>query len=138
MFVEDNETVNIKLYFRKDGRSYEVYHEHQFNNADIKTSDRAQFQILNVTMKELNWGLHNELQEAAVVDLGNGATRFDYRKFKESKLFKTITAWDAKDKNGNPVPVNAESIKKLHEDIGEAIVRAYDDKSYLGEEAEKK
>jgi hypothetical protein len=48
-----------------------------------------------------------------------------------------IAKWDAKDKEGKDVPINEKALYRLAPSIGECILRAYDEISFLSEEEEK-
>jgi hypothetical protein len=58
--------------------------------------------------------------------------------FKEGRLLKLTKTWDAKDKEGRPIPINEKSILSLSPQVAEAILRAYDEVSYLQDDEEKK
>jgi hypothetical protein len=94
--------------------------------------------LLTVKMKELTWGLYNQLQDNAMIADANGESRFNFRSYKESKLKSLIKEWDAKDKDGKPVMVNEITISHLAPSIAETIIRSYDEISFLTEDEEGK
>ena len=93
-------------------------------------------------MKQLTWGLYNDLQEGGIELDGEGNRRFNYKLYKENRLVQLIHSWDATatDNKGNQVPVRVteKSIKSLAPEIAETILNAYDEITYLSEEEEKK
>lgn len=139
MFVEDNELIDLKVYFKKvDKRTYVAHTEGEF--ADLELSDDLQktFKSLSVKMKELSWGLYNDLQEQAVEENPiTGGRHFNYKLYKENRLKRLLVDWNAVDAQDQKIPVNEAKIMHLAPPIAEAILRAYDEESFLTEEEEK-
>jgi hypothetical protein len=137
MFIDDNDLVEIKIHYRKQKKLYNACTEKEFNA--LKEDEKKKFSnILTIQMKNLNWGLFNDLQDQAMVEGVNGEHNFNFRIYKENRLKKLIKSWDATDKDSKPVPVNDSAISHLSPMIAEAIYRAYDEASMLTEEEEGK
>lgn len=143
MFIEDNETINITIYYKKVGKTYIAYGDSEFKETIKDEGDIAKYKKLIVTMRTMTWGLYNDLQEmASVYDVGAGKNVFHFKKYKEEKLKKLILSWDAtrieKDGKVVPVPVNEKAILSLAPSIAETLISQYDDISVLDEDDEKK
>jgi hypothetical protein len=138
MFIKDDEVINIKVYYKKIAHKYLAYTDKEFEALKLKPEEAAKYDATNVSMKLLSWGLYNDLQENAMTPDGNGDQKFNFKMFKEGRLLKLTKTWDAKDKEGRPIPINEKSILSLSPQVAEAILRAYDEVSYLQDDEEKK
>jgi hypothetical protein len=141
MFIEESNTVDVVIYYRKLKYQYLSYSESEFENEEFSDEDKAKYKKLIVKMRQLTWGLYNDLQEGAVDLDQDGNRRFNYKKYKESRLIRLLSGWDATVKQGDKeVPARADerSIKKLAPEIAESILNAYDQVMFLGEEEEGK
>ena len=142
MFIKENSTVDIVLFYKKIGMHYVAFSEPNFKNEDFTEEERKEFKKLTVKMRQLTWGLYNNLQEGSVDVDHEGNNVFNYRKYKELRLTKMISGWDAKtlDSEGKEVPVkvNERTIKSLAPEIAESILTAYDERMFMSEEEEKK
>ena len=137
MFIQDEDLIEVKIYCRKRGHKYDAYGEKDFKELKIKDEDKAKFECITVKMKVLSWGLYNKLQDEAMVENSDKERVFNFRIYKENRLKNLIKEWDAKNKEGKPVPVNELSISHLAPPVAESILRVYDEQSFLGEEEEK-
>jgi hypothetical protein len=143
MFVEDDKIVDINIFYKKIGRYFECYSEKDFSQLEFKDEEeKLSYKKVNIKMKELTWGLYNEIQDQSVTYDHNGNRNFNYKLYKENRLKKLITSWDAKttDDKGEtvPVPLSEKNIKSLSPEIAELIISIYDDISYFTDEDEKK
>ena len=136
MFIDDTVTFEIEIYCHKN-RKY-AYTEKEFKSLDFENKDVAKYGLLKLKMKELTWGMHNDIQNKAMTEAPNGISTFNYKIFKEEKLLRSVVDWDAVDKEGKKREVNIRSISALCPCVAEAIVRAYDEYSYVGDDEEKK
>ena len=142
MFIEENDLIDVAIFYRKTGKSYIAYGEKDFNEA-VKDESKSKFKKLVVSLRPMTWGLYNDLQEhSSVFDHNEGKNKFNFRRYKEEKLKKLIVKWDATntDSNGNvvPIPVNEKNILNLSPSIAENIIAQYDEISVMDEEEEKK
>jgi len=138
MIIDDNAVIEIIIYYKKSGNRYDVYTAKEFKNLDLLEEKKKLFTLLKVEMKELNWGLYNDLQDAAMVESGGFGERvFNFKVYKESRLKKLLVKWDAKDKENKPLPINDKIINQLAPSIAETILKAYDEVSILDGEEEK-
>lgn len=138
MFIDENDHIKVRIHYAKKGRLYEAYTEDEFEAKVVRDDEKKRFKCLNVTMRVLDWGLQNDLQDNALKDLPDGTTKFHYKTFKETKLQKTIVSWDAKDKDGNEIAVSIGIVRSLAPEVADTLIRAYDKQSLLGDEDEKK
>jgi len=138
MFIEDDQLIDIKIHFRKYGHIYEAFTEQEYKELKLTPDDEKKYSAVCFSMKVLDWGTYNTLQESAVVeDVLTKERKFNYKLYKEARLKTLIKQWDAKDKENKPVPINMQTISKLAPSIGEAILRAYDEESFLTKDEEK-
>ena len=140
MFINEDDVIDVKIFYKKSSHyknRYEAYTDGEFSSLDLEEDVKESYDILNLQMRELTWGLYNDLQEIAMVDTNSGERRFNYKIYRESRLLKLIKHWSAKDTNDKPIPVNNVSITHLSPSIAEAILRAYDSVSLVSEEEEK-
>ena len=138
MFVDINDHIKVRVHYLKSGHTYSSFTSTEFEKLRLRDSEKEAYKCLNLVMKQLTWGLQNDLQDSALRDMPDGTSKFHYKTFKEGKLSRTIVSWDAVDKEGKPVPVTIDIIRQLAPEIAESIVRAYDEAVLLGDEAEKK
>jgi len=141
MFIDNNKNVDIVVYYRKLGYHYVTYSGKDFEDQEFTDEEKEKFKKLTVQMKQLSWGLYNELQENSVEVDSEGNRKFNGKKFKEFRLTRLISGWDAtiqKDDKEVKINPNEQTIKSLSPDIAEAILNAYDQLMYLSEEEEKK
>jgi hypothetical protein len=137
MFIEDNDTVPIKIYYKKlDAKTYEAFTAKELETY-VEEADRGEYKELNVKMKVLTWGLYNEIQDSAMTEDMHGDRKFVYRLYKENRLNRLLVEWDAKDKEGKEIKITEKVIGRLAPQIPEAIIRAYDDETFLSEGEEK-
>ena len=135
MFIDSSSEIEVKVHYKKVGKTFYAFTESEFK--DLKDDEKDGFETLVVKMAELTWGMHNELQETSVDAGSDGDRKFNYKKFKENKLVKLIRSWDAKGRDLQPVPVSRDLILNLAPSIAETILRAYDEDNILSEEEEK-
>jgi hypothetical protein len=138
MFIKDSDLIDINVYYRKRGNRYSAYTESEFGLTKLREDEKKHFKILSLKMKELTWGLYNQLQEDAMVEDINGNPQFNVKTYKENRLLKLIHKWDAVDEDDKAVPVNNSSISHLAPDIAETILRAYDEFSFISKDEEGK
>jgi len=142
MFIQETSTVDIVIHYKKKGMHYLAYSEADFEDLDLEDEEKSEYKKITVKMKQLTWGLYNDLQEGSVDTDMSGNRRFNYKRYKESRLIKLIVGWDAtaKDARGEDVAVKVteKSIKSLAPEIAECILNSYDQKVYFTEEDEKK
>ena len=136
MFIRDEDVIEIKIYYRKSKNRYMAYTEKEYK--DVKDDEKAKCSVLVLKMKEMTWGLYNQVQDDAMVDSGSGERQFNFRAYKETRLKTLVKEWDAKDKVGKPVPINEISISHLAPSIAESILKAYDEIAFLTEDEEGK
>ena len=141
MFIDNNKNVDIVVYYRKLGYHYVTYSGKDFEDKEFTDEEKEKFKKLTVQMKQLSWGLYNELQESSIEVDAEGNRKFNGKRYKEFRLTRLISGWDAtiqKDDKEVKINPNEQTIKSLSPDIAEAILNAYDQLMYLSEEEEKK
>lgn len=143
MFIEENEPIQVMVYYKKVGKGYIAYTEQAFKQAKFDPILKSKYKTVTIWMKPLTWGLYNDLQEKSMAfDEESGKRKFNYKLYKENKLFTLILKWDAKRLNEKgetvEIPVNEKNVMSLSPDIAEAILEGYDSVSLLSEDDEKK
>lgn len=140
MFVDPNELIEIKVYYKKTGRHYNVLAPEDYEILDEE--EKSTYKCLTVQTRELTWGLYNELNEESVMKDNMGGRTWNYKLYKENKLKKILVSWDAQKPNSKgelaPVTLNVDTIKNLAPDIAESILTTYDSLMFISEEEEKK
>ena len=138
MFIKDTDLVDINIYYSKKGNRYLAYTQREFNISSLKEDEKKKYKTLSLKMRELTWGLYNQLQEDAMIDDSNNNSQFNVKVYKENRLNQLIKEWDATDEEGKVVPISSNSISHLSPDIAETILRAYDEISFIDKEEEGK
>ena len=147
MFIDSEKLVTIKVYYKKVGREYIAHSEKEFVKLKIDEPTRQSFKSLELKMKQLTWGLHNDIQDESYIYLDgpNGpqtVRKFSYKLYKLNRMIKLIAEWDAKMPNSKgdlvSVPLTEEHILKIAPNIAESILEAYDECMMLSDEEEKK
>jgi hypothetical protein len=136
MFVDEQETNDVEIYYKKLGRDFEAYTAKEIKKMNLKEEDKIKYQILKIKSKVLTWGLYNDLQESAIVISESGERHFNYKLYKENRLKKTLKSWDAKDKEGKPVTISDNNILHLSPVVAETILRGLDEFNFVSEEEE--
>lgn len=138
MFIDENDLLEINVYYKKVGHIYQAYTEKEFNELKLDDEKKKKFECLKTKMKVLDWGTYNQLQDEAMIENSAGDRQFNYKIYKENRLKKLIKEWSALSlKDGKPVPVNSVAIGRIAPLIAEAILRAYDEKSFVMDDEEK-
>jgi hypothetical protein len=133
MFVNSKDIINVTLFWKRNEKTGRIA---VLRNLDGLDEDgKKAFTSVTFKMRPMSWGLYNELQREATFDklTGDGA-QLDWVKYKENKLLKLISEWDAKGKDDKIVPINPETIKSLHPLIAELALVEYDKQSLVDEE----
>ena len=144
-FVDPKSDIIVEVYYRKDGRRVYVYNKDELDVLRLSDSNLEKdkpFKCIRVRMRELNWGLHNDINECAITRNEEGDRYFNLKIFKETKLLKTIIEWNltSKDISGkySPLKLTPKNIGNLHQNIVEKIIIEYDRQCVLPEEELKK
>lgn len=138
MFIKDTDLIDVTVYYKKMGHRFLTYTENEFKKATLTEEEKKEYSSVTLKMKELTWGLYNELQEEAMREDTNGNSQFNVKIYKENRLLKLIKEWDAVGEGGNIVPINSNSIAHLAPDIAETILRGYDQFAFVTKEEEGK
>ncbi len=141
MFIDQNDNINITVYYKKSGHHYVAYSKKDFESK-IKEELRGKYSSVTIQMRTLTWGLYNNINESAVIKANNGERDWNYKLYKENKLKSIIVGWDAKKKNEKgelvPVPLTQEVIMSMAPEIAEIALSEYDSIMSLDDEDEKK
>lgn len=140
MFVDTNTLTEIKVYYKRSGKHYIVSNSEDYDI--MGEEDKKKYKCLTTKVRELTWGLFNELNEESVVKDMVGERQWNYKLYKENKLRKILVSWDATRVNEKgdviAVPVTPDAISKLAPDIAESILSNYDAVMFISEDEEKK
>ena len=73
MFIEDADTIQITVKYVRKNYIYDTHTEKEFKELELGEEESKKYNSVIVIMKQMNWGLYNELQEDAMVDSGTGS-----------------------------------------------------------------
>lgn len=134
MFIETGSEIKISLYIRSENNKVSVR-----TSIDKLADDvQAKYEKAEFKLRPLTWKQHNDIQRAATINRGTGlGSELDWVLYKERKLCSILVGWDAKDKEGKPIPVSDSNIFKLQPEIAEVLLREFDSETVMGEEERK-
>jgi len=136
MFVEDNETIKVTLYFKKKKTSAGLRVESSLEK--VKEVEKVDFKAAAFELRPLTWKVYNELmRESKVQNPMTMADDTDWTTYRERKLLRILAKWDAKDAAGKDIPVTPDNIMRLHPIMAETLLNEYDRVAFLGEEERK-
>lgn len=136
MFVEQKQMIEVVIYYKlsKSGNSIKV----EANPSKISEEDQKLFTKSTFKMRPMTWKIYNELlRESKVTNILTQTEDTDWATYREKKLVKLLAEWDAKDKDGNEIPIKEDKIMSLHPLIAENVLNEYDRKVYMDEEEQK-
>jgi len=136
MFIEPKQMIDVVIYHRlsKSGNSIKV----ETDLSKIKEEDQKSFTKSVFKMKPMTWKIYNDLlRESKVSNIITQSDDTDWATYREKKLVKLLAEWDAKDKDGNPVPLREERIMSLHPLVAENVLNEYDRKVYMDSDDQK-
>jgi hypothetical protein len=133
MFVSSDDTINVVIFFKKDGSHYIVYNEKDFLKLKLEQEQIKEYTKVKFLMRQLTWGLYNALQEYATIEIGKGKGKIPKKEwnfflYKEIKLKTLIIGWDLKG-----VPFSQDAIMNLAPEVAEVILDTYDSFSTLND-----
>jgi polyphosphate kinase 2 (PPK2 family) len=134
MFIEKDGEIKVELHVRKF-RNGAVRVEQRIE--DVAEKDRAAFEKVCFTMRPLTWRQHNEIQRAATVTRPGMGSDLDWVTYKERKLCTVLVGWDAKGKDGKPIPVSDDNVLKLAPQVAETLLSEFDQATIMGDEERK-
>ena len=132
MFVNKSDLIEVVLYYSKSEKGTNIKVTSKIET--VPEDKRKNYLKVCFKMRPTDWKIYNDLQRESLVDKGTGnGEQIDWIKYKELKLLKLIADWDAKDKEGNKIPIKPETIFSLHPFIAENLLGEYDKNSLFGE-----
>lgn len=134
--VDSEKNVTIELYYKRS-KSHNAIQVIR-NIDDIPIAKRSEYKKVTFDMRPLSWGLYNAMQRESTVDKGMPGERIDWTVYKEKKIHTILVGWDAIDNEEKPVPLNSQTIQKLHPVLVETLLNVYDQMNFLGEDDTKK
>lgn len=135
MFIETDGEIKVELYIKK-GSNGTVRVEPDLS--ETPDEEKSKFEKVGFTLRPLTWKQHNDVQRSATVTRGPGmGNELDWVLYKERKLCTVLTGWDAKNKEGKPVPVTEANIFRLCPQVAEMLLQEFDKATIMGEEERK-
>lgn len=134
MFIETDGEIKVELFIKK-GSNGAVRVLTSLKDLDEK--DRPKYESSIFKLRPLTWKQHNDIQRAATVMKPGFGAELDWVLYKERKLCTVLVGWDAKDKDGKPVPIKDENIFRLSPQIAETLLGEFDRATVMGEEERK-
>lgn len=85
------------------------------------------------------WQAANELLRRSMsFNFQTNTNDIDWTMYRDARLKACLLQWDAKDKNGAPIPCNEHTINKLHANVAMALLEKYDDLTSVDKEEQQK
>lgn len=135
MFIESNGEIAIDLYIRNEGNG-KIKVRTKLDGLDeefAKLYEKVSFKLRPIT-----WKQNNDLTRSSMINKGPGiGVEWDWVMHKEKKLCMILVGWDAKDKDGKPVPVNEANIFKLSPNVAETLLDEFDKRTLINGEERK-
>jgi len=132
--------IHIKIERTKHGEAFPVSITDE-EAKKLKANEKTALVVrtLHTKWQMPSWKAANDLLKAATFfNFHKQEMDTDWNKMRAERLNMMLVGWDAKDKDGNPIPTNSETIGQLHQNIALALLKAYDDATKISEEDEKK
>ena len=82
MFISSDDTVNVIVFFKKEPGHYVAYNEKDFLKLQLEKDSKKEYTKVKFVMRQLTWGLYNAMQEASMVELGNGKSKIPKKALK--------------------------------------------------------
>lgn len=137
MFISNDEMLDMVFYYKKINKwKYVIYNEKEFEKKELSDEEISKYNKLILECTVLDFGLSNSLHMDSMVEGSDGFKEFNAKFYNENKLLRVIKGWNAKDKDGKPIPITLENIRNLAPEIGNKIIKDYDN-LHWNEEQEK-
>ena len=118
IFVDDTDNFNVTIWYSMNGSQMDVF--------DAKPQEiaagSAEPQSLTVTFRYPDFGTAQQILQASTTYESMGVPTLDFLKIRQNVLHGLIKSWDAKDKDGKPVPVTPASVSKLRSAMANALI----------------
>ena len=120
MFVNDQDTVKITLYYKQlpSGRLQVLPRLDQIGEK------RLGFQAVSFEMRCLTWKQKNELMRQSRRMNALQQSELDWEAYQERLLTTLIAKWDAKE-GDQPLAVTPENILRMHPQVAEVLLYEY-------------
>lgn len=136
--------IDISVHYKSEKNKAGVSHvsvitEEEFSKlkSDEKTKDKAK--VLNTKWVQQTWEAANELlKRATIYNHSTQQQDIDWTAYRHARLVACLVEWDAKDKNGEPVPCTEFTINKLQANVALALLEHYDKATAVDSEEKTK
>jgi hypothetical protein len=136
--------IEVDLYYKiektKSGQNFPiVITEEEYNKLrlDEKLKDKAK--SLKTSWQMPTWKNANDLLHSATIyNYQKNDMDIDWNSYRDKRLKQYLVKWDAKDKDGQEIPCNEETINMLHQNIALALLKKYDEATQIDKETETK
>ena len=139
MFIEQEKLIEVVIYYKKSksGNSVRIVTD-ESKLKEMKADEGKGFTRASFKLRPMTWRTYNDLlRESKTTNPLTMSEETDWATYREKKLVRLLAEWEAKDKDGNPIPITEERIMSLHPLVAENILNEYDKKVYLDEEEQK-
>jgi len=139
-FVRDDQISDITFYIMAKKDNVRLIKPDQFRT--LMASERSGCEECHVFLKPLTWGKSSQIQSSAhTINPMTNQPMFDQELYVRMKLRTIISGWSftAKNIKGEDIPVKVteENIDALHPLVAEFILKSYNERFELTEEARK-
>jgi len=139
-FVRDDQISDVMFYIKAKKDNVRLIKPEQFSS--LIASERSDCEECHVFLKPLTWGKSSQIQSSAhTINPMTNQPMFDQEMYVRMKLRAVISGWSFTTKNikgeDTPVKVTEESIDALHPIVAEFILKSYNERFELSEEARK-
>lgn len=142
LFSAKEELVTIALYYKTKTNKYNIS---QYKVLDEETAKEALSKgDKNVDAIITKWSIPTWksnsvlLRSSTFYNPTDGSNKIDWSKYEENIFRNCLKEWDVVDENGNPIPVNIDTIGMLPPTIATALLALYDKVISLEDEDTKK
>ena len=127
MLPDDQKFISMKFhYFENTHGDVTTYKFIHTKDEFEQNKDDPNLNELNTGWRLLSWADYNRIYDECLEQDDNGKAVLNLIKFRDIKLKTCLKTWDIQDKNGEPVPVNDETIGRLHHDVASELLDGFE------------
>jgi len=117
MFVEDSESVTIKVHYVSTGNKIEIVDTPTDKSGSGKVVDS-----LEVVFRQPDFATSQRMIASSTVIDTSGSPAVNPMTLQNNMLYFLAKSWDAKDKEGKPIALNNENIGRLRIEVARALI----------------
>lgn len=121
LFVKNDETINVSVYFTKDG-SMDILSPAEYEALDEE--GQGQYEELRMTFRTPNFAAAKMIMRTSLDDNGN----MHMGLFNNAMLNLLAVGWNVTDEQGQEIPVDPQKLNEMRPDIARALIALLTDK----------